>query len=125
MGLPNAAHNLKISKLLFLHGIYNHFRKDNIVFALCMSITTTGSLVIFIKKIISRQIIQRIPKSNILPQPTNDQDKSLQMATLHSTPKIIQVGLINENGAGDLSLLGQSSSFQLKKWYLDYQNNPQ
>ena len=104
--------------VLYLHGIYNHFRKDNIIYALCMSITTTGSLLIFIKKIISRQIIQRIPKSNILPQPTNDQDNSLEMTTLHSTPKIIQVGLINENSAGDLSLLCQSSSFQLKKWYI-------
>ena len=63
-------------------------------------------------------MIQRIPKSNILPQPTNDQEQSLEMATLHSTPKIILVGLINENGAGDLSLLCQFSPFQLKEWYL-------
>ena len=75
-------------------------------------------MVIIIKKLISRQIIQRIPKSNILPQPRNDQDKSLKLATLHSTPRIIQIGLINENSAGDLSLLCQSSSFQVKKWYV-------
>ena len=37
-----------------------------------MYITLIGSLVILIKKRISRQIIQRIPKSNILPQPTNN-----------------------------------------------------
>ena len=73
-----------------------------------------GSLVIIIKKLTSRQIIQRIPKSNILPQPTNDQDNSLEMTTLHSTPKIIHFGLVNESGAGDLSLLCQSSPFQLK-----------
>ena len=66
-----------------------------------MSITITGSLVIFIKKIISRQIIQRIPKSNILPQPTNDQEQSFQMETLHSTPTIIQVEQINEYDSGD------------------------
>ena len=101
MGLPNAAHNLKISKLLFLHGIYNHFRKDNIVLTLCMSITTTGSLVIFIKKIISRQIIQRIPKSNILPKPTNDQEQSFEMETFHTTPRIIQVQPINKYDSGD------------------------
>ena len=104
MRLVNAAHSLKISKILYLHGIYNHFRKDNIVFALCMSITITGSLVIFIKKIISRQIIQRIPKSNILPQPTNDQEQSFEMATLHSTPRIIRVGHINRNDTGNLLL---------------------
>ena len=101
MRLVNAAHSLKISKILYLHGIYNHFRKDNIVFALCMSITITGSLVIFIKKSISRQIIQRIPKSNILPQPTNDQEQSFEMATFHNTPRIIQVQPINEYDSGD------------------------
>ena len=110
MRLVNAAHSLKISKLLYLHGIYNHFRKDNIVFALCMSVTITGSLVIFIKKSISRQIIQRIPKSNILPQPTNDQEQSFQMAIFHNTPRIIQVQPIseyNEINTGDLFLLRQ------------------
>ena len=87
--------------VLYLHGIYNHFRKDNIIHALCMSITTTGSLLIFIKKIISRQIIQRIPKSNILPQTTNDQEQSFQMATLHSTPRNIQIEHINKYDSGD------------------------
>ena len=85
--------------------IYNYFRKDNIVFAICIFITLIGSLVIIIKKHISRQIIQRIPKSNILSQPTNNQEHSLEMATLHSTPRIIQVGLINKNNIGDLLLL--------------------
>ena len=102
--------------------VYNSFRKDNILAAICIYITLIGSLVIIIKKLISRQIVQRIPKSNILPQPTNDPEQSFEMTTLHSS--IIQVGLINENSAGDLSLLCQSSSFQLKKWYLEYQNNP-
>ena len=58
----------------------------------------------------SKQIIQRIPKSNILPQPSNDQEQSFQMATLHRTPRIIQVRPINENYTGDLSLPCQSSS---------------
>ena len=86
---------------MYLHAIYNYFRKDNIVFALCTTITITGSLVIFIKKIISRQIIQRIPKSNILPQPANDQEQSFQMATFHNTPRIIQVQPINKYDSGD------------------------
>ena len=64
-----------------------------------------GSLVIIVKKLISRQIVKRIPKSNILPQPTNAQEQSFEMATLHSTPRIIQVGLINKNNIGDLLLL--------------------
>ena len=81
--------------------IYDYFRKDNIIFALCICITITGSLVIIIKKIISRQSIQRIPKSNILPQPTNDQEQSFQMATLHSTPRIIQVQPVIEYDSGD------------------------
>ena len=87
--------------VLQLHGIYNYFRKDNIVFALCLSITTTGSLVIFVKKIISRQIIQRIPKSNILPQPTNDQEQSFQIETFHTTPRTIQVQPIDESDSDD------------------------
>ena len=66
-----------------------------------MSITTTGSLLIFIKKIISRQIIQRIPKSNILPQPTNDQEQSFQMETFHTTPRTIQVQPIDESDSDD------------------------
>ena len=85
--------------------IYNYFRKDNILFAICIFITLIGSLVIIIKKQISRQIIQRIPKSNILPQSTNNQEHSIEMATLHSTPRIIEVGLINKNNIGDLLLL--------------------
>ena len=48
-----------------------------------MCITFIGSLVIIIKKVASRQIIQRIPKSNILPQLTNYQQQSFQTATLH------------------------------------------
>ena len=79
----------------------DYFRKDNILFDICTYITLIGSLVILIKKRISRQIIQRIPKSNILPQPTNDQEQSFQMATLHSTPRIIQVRPINEYDSGD------------------------
>ena len=81
---------------MYSHLIYNYFRKDNIIFVSCICITITGSLLIIIKKYISRQIIQRIPKSNILPQPTNDQEQSSQMVTLHSTPRIIQVEHINE-----------------------------
>ena len=77
---------------------------------MCMYITLIGSLVILIKKHISRQIIQRIPKSNILPQPTNDQEQSFQMAIFHNTPRIIQVQPIseyNEINTGDLFLLRQ------------------
>ena len=65
-----------------------------------MLITLIGSLVIIIKKLISRQIIQRIPKSNILPQSNNNQEQSIEMATLHSTPRIINmhmVGLTDKN----------------------------
>ena len=40
---------------------------------MCMYITLIGFLVILIKKRISRKIIQRIPKSNILPRSTNNQ----------------------------------------------------
>ena len=61
-----------------------------------MLITLIGSLVIIIKKLISRQIIQRIPKSNILAQPKNNQEQSIEMATLHSTPRIIKVGLTDK-----------------------------
>ena len=56
------------------------------------------------KKLVSRRIVQRIPKSNILPQPTNDQEQSFEMATLHSTPRIIQVGHVNGNNIGDILL---------------------
>ena len=58
-----------------------------------MCITLVGSLVIIIKKLMSRQIVKRIPKSNILPQ---------QMITLHSTPRIIEVGHISETDTGML-----------------------
>ena len=82
-----------------------------------MCITFIGSLAIIIKKVTSRQIILRIPKSNILPQPTNYQQQSFQMATLHSTPGVTQFRTINENSAGDLSLLFQSSPIQKTEKY--------
>ena len=82
-----------------------------------MCITFIGSLAIIIKKVTSRQIILRIPKSNILPQPTNYQQQSFQMATLHSTPGVTQFRTINENSAGDLSLLFQSSPIQQTEKY--------
>ena len=82
-----------------------------------MCITFIGSLAIIIKKVTSRQIILRIPKSNILPQPTNFQQQSFQMATLHSTPGVTQFRTINENSAGDLSLLFQSSPIQQTEKY--------
>ena len=66
------------------------FRKDNILFDMCMYVTFIGSLVIFIKKRVSRQITQRIPKSNILPRHTNN-----------------QVRPNNEISTGDLFLLHQ------------------
>ena len=56
-----------------------------------------GSLLIIIKKLISRRIIQRIPKSNIVPQPTNDGEQLFQMETFHSTPRNIQVHPRNKN----------------------------
>ena len=89
---------------MYLHVIYNYFRKDNIIFVSCICITIIGSLLIIIKKLISRRIVQRIPKSNILPQPTNDQEQSFEMTTLHSTPRIIRVGHINRNDTGNLLL---------------------
>ena len=48
-------------------------------------------------------MIQRIPKSNILPQSTNDREQSFQLETFHSTPRMIQVQPIKRNGTGDLS----------------------
>ena len=87
-----------------LHLIYNFFRKDNLCYAICLYVILIGSLVIFINKFISRRIIQRIPKPNILPRPTNNQEESFQMASFHSTPRIIQVRPIDKNYAGDLSL---------------------
>jgi hypothetical protein len=85
--------------------ILNSFRKDNILAAICIYITLIGSIVIIIKKLILRQIVQRIPKSNILPQPTNDPEQSFEMTTLHSTPRTIRVRHINRNNTGDLLLL--------------------
>ena len=70
-----------------------------------MYITLVGSLVIIIKKLISRQIEKRIPKSNILPQYRIDLElpsQSFQMITLHSTPRIIEVGHIRETDTGML-----------------------
>ena len=59
-----------------------------------------GSLVIIINKLISRHIIQRIPKSNILPQPKIDQESSTQISTVLSTTQIIP---IKPKDTGDLS----------------------
>ena len=73
-----------------------------------------GSLVIIIKKLISRQIVKRIPKSNILPQHRIDVEPppgSFQMVTLHSTPRIIEVGHTNETDTGILQLPCQFSLF--------------
>ena len=83
---------------------YNSFRKDAILATICIYITLIGLLVIIIKRLILRGIVQRIPKSNILPRPTNDQEQSFEMATLHSTPRIIRVGHINRKDTGDLLL---------------------
>ena len=58
-----------------------------------------GSLVIIINKLISRRIIQRIPKSNILPK--HDREESTQISTMHSTPQIIPV---KPKDTGELSL---------------------
>ena len=73
-----------------------------------------GSLVIIIKKHVSKRIVLKIPKSNILPKPNNDKEETIEMSTLHSTPRIIQVGLINKNNTGDLLLLCQYSTFEKK-----------
>ena len=67
-----------------------------------------GSLVTIIKKLVSRQIIQRIPKSNILLQSKNNQEQSIEMATLHSTPRIIKVGLTYKKTNKNLTLLNNS-----------------
>ena len=80
----------------------DYFRKDNILFDICVYITLIGSLIIFMKKRISRKIVQRIPKSNILPRPTNN-----------------QVRPNNEINTGDLFLLRQKYwhflSFSIKR----------
>ena len=65
-----------------------------------------GSIVIIIKKLISGQIVKKIPKSNILPQHRIGQEpssESFQMATLHSTPRSIEVGQNAETYTGNLS----------------------
>ena len=80
-------------KFIVIH-TSDYFRKDNILFDICVYITLIGSLIIFMKKRISRKIVQRIPKSNILPRPTNN-----------------QVRPYNEINRGDLFLLRQ------KYWY--------
>ena len=80
--------------------MYNHFRKDNIVLAICISISLIGSLLLIITKSISRKIIQRIPQSNILPQLAINQVESFQMTTFHSTTRIIQVKPISKNDTG-------------------------
>ena len=64
-----------------------------------------GSLVIIVKKLISRQIVKRIPKSSILPQHKIDlkpSSESFQMVTLHNTPRIIEIGHITETDTGIL-----------------------
>ena len=90
---------------LKMHLILNHFRKDNIFFAICLSITLIGSLVIIIKKIISIQITQKIPRSNILPKHTNNQVQSF-----HITPRIFQVSPIDQNDTSNSFLLCQKNS---------------
>ena len=69
-----------------------------------MSIILVGLLVIIIKKLISRQIVKRIPKSNILPQHRIVElpSQSFQMFTLHSMPRSIEVGHIIEIDTGIL-----------------------
>ena len=86
--------------------ILDYFRKDNILFAVCLSITLIGSLVIITKKIISRQIIQKIPRSSILPQPTHNQGQSFQMTSFQVRP-------INKNDTGNLFLLCQKNGLPL------------
>ena len=82
---------------------------------ICIYITLIGSLVILIKKHVSKRIVLRIPKSNISPQPKNDTEESIQMSSLHRTPRIIQVGLTPRNNTGDLLLLCQYSKKELNK----------
>ena len=47
-------------------------------------------------------MFQRIPNSNILPQPKNDQEEKTQTSTLHITPQIVPAE------PGDLSFLCQN-----------------
>ena len=67
-----------------------YFRKDVIVLAICLYISLIGSLVLIISKYFSRKTIQRIPQSNILQQPSINQEESFQMTTFHSTARIFQ-----------------------------------
>ena len=80
--------------------MYNYFRKDVIVLGICLYIALIGSLVLIISKYISRKIIHRIPQSNILPQPSINQEESFQFTTFHSTARIIQVQPINKSDTG-------------------------
>ena len=97
--------------------MYNYFRKDVIALGVCLYISLIGSLVLIISKYISRRIIQRIPQSNISPQPSINQEEStesFQMTTFHSTARIIQVQPINKNDTGDLFLLSTKSQLPLR-----------
>ena len=82
----------------------NYFRKDTIVVGICLSISLIGLLVSIISKYISRQIIQRIPQSNILTLPTIYQEDLFQITTSHSKARIVQVQSIYKNDTGDLFL---------------------
>ena len=84
--------------------MYNHFRKDTIVVGICLSISLIGVLISIISKYISRQIIQRIPQSNILTLPTIYQEELFQITTFHSKDRIVQVQPIYKNDTGDLFL---------------------
>ena len=91
------------------------------VYDTCIYITLIGSLVIIVKKHISRQIVKRIPKSNILPQHKIDLEQpseSFQMVTLHSTPRIIEVKPINETDTGIIQLPCQFSDVVLSYFYV-------
>ena len=82
-----------------------------------MYVTVFGSIVIIIKKLISRQIVKKIPKSNILPEHRinlEPSSESFQLNTLHSSPRIIEVGHIAESDTGNLSLPCQSSTLMKK-----------
>ena len=93
--------------------MYNYFRKDVIVLGICLYISLIGSLVLIISKYISRKIIQRIPQSNISPQPSINTEESFQMTTFHSTARIIQVQPLDKNDPGDLFLLFTKSQLPL------------
>ena len=82
-----------------------YFRKDTIVIGICLSISLIGLLISIISKYISRQIIQRIPQSNILTLPTIYQEDLFQITTSHSKDRIVQVPPIYKKDTGDLFLL--------------------